>query len=361
MALAARIAAIGAVGFSTLRFGDARVYLTAAETLLHTGHYPKETDYHSFRAPGYPVFLIAATLGDPRRVPLAKLANAAAGALSALLLAALSARIFRRRSVALATGAVAALDPGLVLTAADIQSEPLFLLLLLVAAWMLLVCVDRPSSNFGVLAGAALALAALTRPTALAMAPLLLAPFGDRRWPLRVRAHLAGSTLLGFFLTLAPWTLRNAVVYRELVPVSDLAGVNLYLGNSDLMARFYELRTPGEYDAWIREMKRITDEKHAILQAAGEVSPSQRTRAYLRTALEERRRNPGATAGLWLHKLWDWVRPYPNPLFWPSWVVIPVGVFYILLSAFAVRGFLRSTRRGVRLFAAAVLVVSLLA
>ena len=328
---------------------------------METGHYPRETDYHSFRAPGYPVFLVAATLGDPSRVVLAKLANAVLGAAGAVLLAALSARLFRRRNVALATGAVAAVDPALVFTSADVQSEPLFILFLLVAAFLLSVCLDRPSSNAGVLSGGALALAALTRPTALALIPFLAVPLADRRWPLRVRAHLAGSTVLGFVLLIAPWTIRNAVVYRELVPVSDLGAVNLYLGNSDLMARFYEIRTRAEYDAWILEMKRTTEEKHAQLAARGNVSPSQRSRAYLEMALAERERNPAATPALWRHKLWDWLRPYPNPIFWPRGIVIGVGVFYAALYVFAARGLIRSPRRGASLFGAAVLAGGLLA
>jgi 4-amino-4-deoxy-L-arabinose transferase-like glycosyltransferase len=307
------------------------------------------------------VFLVAATLGDPDRVVLAKLANAALGSACAVLLAALSARLFRRRPVALATGFVAALDPALVLTSADVQSEPLFLLFLLAAAFLLSVCLDRPSSTAGVLAGGALAFAALTRPSALALAPLFAAPLADRRWPFRVRAHLAGSAVLGFALLLAPWTIRNTVVYRDLVPVSDLGAVNLYLGNSDLMARFYSIRTRAEYDAWILEMKRTTEEKHAILQARGIVSPSQRSRAYLAMALEERHRNPAATPALFGHKLWDWLRPYPNPLFWPPWIVASVGIFYVVLYTFAALGLVRSPRPGASLFAVAVLLVGLVA
>src|SRR5262245_57668126 len=349
------------MGFPTLKFGDAQAYLSAARTLVETGSYPKETDYHSFRAPGYPVFLVAATLGDPNRIAIAKLANAVLGASGVLLLAALSARLFRRKPVALATGALAAVDPALVFTSADVQSEPLFILFLLAAAFLLSVCLDRPSSNAGVLAGGALALAALTRPTALALIPFLLVPLAGRRWPLRVRGHLAGSTLLGFLLLIAPWSIRNALVYRELVPVSDLGAVNLYLGNSDLMARFYEIRTRAEYDAWILEMKRTTEEKHALLEKRGIVSPSQRSRAYLAMALAERERNPSVTPALWRHKLWDWLRPYPNPLFWAQGVVIAVGVFYVVLYVLAARGLIRAPRPGASLFAAGVLAVSLLA
>src|SRR5262249_2911545 len=182
-ARAVRLAAIAVTGFSPLRCGDARAYLFAATELVRTGHYPAKTEPFYFRAPGYPVFLVAATLGDPSRIALAKIANAALGAAAAVLLMALSAAIFRPRWAALATGLAAAIHPGFVFLCTDVQSEPLFLLFLLAAGWCLLIAADRPSSNLAILAGAAVGLAALTRPSALVLAPLLLAPLADRQRP----------------------------------------------------------------------------------------------------------------------------------------------------------------------------------
>src|SRR5262249_22410447 len=57
LAFAVRLAAIGVVGFETLRFGDAKAYLFAAKELVRTGSYPLATEPFYFRAPGYPVFL----------------------------------------------------------------------------------------------------------------------------------------------------------------------------------------------------------------------------------------------------------------------------------------------------------------
>jgi 4-amino-4-deoxy-L-arabinose transferase-like glycosyltransferase len=361
VAIAIRLAAIAHVGFTTLRFGDARAYLAAAETLVRSGRYPAETDYGSFRAPGYPFFLVLATLGDPRRVGAAKVANAALGGMGAVALAGLSALLFRRRGMAVATGLAAALDPSLVYSAADVQSEPLFLLLLVVAAIFLVVCQDRPSSNAGLLAGGALGLAALTRPSALVLVPLLAAaPFFDRRHPRRVRAHLSASALLGLVLALFPWTVRNLVAYRELLPVNDFAGVAIYLGNSDLMARFYDVRTRAEYDAWIRDLGRVSEAKRAELAAAGRTSPSQRLGFYLSKAIQERRGNPAATLPLFAHKTWDWLRPYPHPLFWPAAVVIGVGIYYTALYLLAARGLAVAPRRGAAAFALVVLGVTLI-
>lgn len=361
LALAVRLAATAVAGFETLRFGDARAYLFAAAELLRTGHYPLATEPFYFRAPGYPVFLVAATLGHPDRIAWAKAANGVLGALAALLLAFLSARIFRNRDVALATGIAAALAPGFVFLATDVQSEPLFLLLLLASGWLLLAAGDRPSSNLAVLAGAAAGLAALTRPTALLLSPLLLAPLADRRYPRRVRGHLAASALLGFAAALAPWTLRNAVVYRELVPVNDEGGSAFYQGNSDWMVRFYQLKTPGEYQAWSAAMFADLERKTRAIEAAAPRSPSTKSRYFLRAALDERRGDPAGWARLLMRKAWDWVRPYPNPLFRPPGVVLAVGAFYGALLLTAAYGLAAAPRSGVRAFALVFLALTMAA
>ena len=356
-----RLAAIGVVGFKTVQFGDARAYLLAARAIAQEHRYPLTTDGGLFfRPPGYPFFLAVATFGAPDRIPLAKTANALLGGAAALLLAAISAQIFRRRSVAVATGAAAALHPGFVLVATDIQSEPLFIALFLTCGFLLLSAVDRPSSNLAILAGVFLALAALTRPTALALSLLLLAPLLDRRYPFRVRSHVCASAVLGFAVALAPWALRNALVFRELILVNDAGGTAFYQGNSDWTIRFYQLRDRAEYERWIDAMARDMDQKNAELVKAG-ASAAQRSRAFRDMAVRERRADLAGWAKLFLQKTWDWLRPYPSHLFWPPWVVIGTGLYYAGLFLLAAVGFVRAPRPGVRAFSLALLALTMAA
>jgi 4-amino-4-deoxy-L-arabinose transferase-like glycosyltransferase len=348
------------VGFSTLRFGDARAYLAAAEKIAHEARYPYQTDVFFFRPPGYPAFLAAATLGHPERIPIAKIATALVGSLTAPLLALLSARIFRRRKVAIATGVLAAVHPAFLLVSSDVQSEPLFLALLLGAGYLLLAATDRPSSTLALAAGGLAALAALTRSSALALTPLLAAPFLDRRYPWRARAHLAVAATAGFLFVLAPWTARNAIVFREFLPVNDAAGNAFYQGNSDWTIRFYALRTRAEYDAWMKafdsDMRRLTHE----IDRSGDGSPSARSRAFAARAITERRRDLAGWGELFLRKAWDWLRPYPSPMFWPPWVVIGAAADYVLLFSLAGVGLARASRAGVRTFALAFLAVTMM-
>ena len=361
LAAAVRVAATAWVGFSTLGFGDARAYVSAAKTLAETGRYPPSTDVTFFRAPGYPVLLVAATFGDLRRIPMAKLANIALGSLSALLLAALSGRLFRHRGLAIATGIAAALNPSFILVSTDVQSEPLFLFLFLCSGLFLLSAADRPSSTHALVAGVFLALAALTRPSALMLVPLLLAPLLDRRHPLRARGHIAASALLGFTLALSPWTLRNALVFGELIPVNDAAGTAFYQGNSDWHVRFHELTSRAEYDRWLAGLDRDMREQWRNLDGAVRNSPSARSRHFVRKALAERSDEPGSFARLLFQKAWDWLRPYPSPWFWPPGIVIATGCYYTLLLGFSAAGLLLAPRRGVALFCLALLAITMTA
>jgi hypothetical protein len=360
LALAVRLAVVALTGFTTVAFGDARAYLLAAETIVEEGRYPARTDVFFFRPPGYPAFLAFATLGRPDSIPRAKLATVAVGALCAPLLAALSARIFRRRRIAIATGVAAAVHPAFLLIASDVQSEPLFLALLLGAGVLFLAASDRPSSTLALGAGGLLALAALTRSSALALAPFLGAPLFDSRYPRRLRAHLAAAGLVGFLFLLAPWTLRNALVFGEFLPVNDAAGNAFYQGNSDWTVRFYQVRTREQYLAWMKafdeDMRRRTED----LDRTGRGSPGKRSRAFAEQALGQRLRDPSGWLKLFSQKAWDWLRPYPNPLFWPPGAVLASAAYNVLLYVLAAIGFAAASRPGARAFALAFLAVTFL-
>jgi 4-amino-4-deoxy-L-arabinose transferase-like glycosyltransferase len=358
-ALLVRLAAIWHAGFSTVAFGDARPYLRAASDLARSGSYPELTETYFFRPPAYPAFLVAATLGRPDCVACAKIANALLGAAAAVLLALLSARIFRKRAVAVATGFAAAFHPSFVLLATDVQSEPLFTVLLLLSALALLSAADGASKRTAFAAGALLGLAALTRPSALALAPLLAAPVFDRRSPRRASLPLAAVAVGGLALALTPWTLRNALRFGELIPVSDAGGVSLYAGNSSWTRRYYALRTREDYERWLVEFDRDLRARLTRIEGSGAVSPGRRSAGFARMALDEIRAEPAAALRLAALKAWHWVRPYPTPWFWPKPVILAVAVLYLALYPCAARGLWVAPRRGVTMFAIAVLFVSM--
>ena len=329
---------------------------------MRTGSYPDRTNELFFQAPGYPFFLAAATLRHPENIARDKVASALAGAAVAPLLAVLSAGLFRRRGIAAVTGVAGALHPPFVLLSCDIQSEALFLPLLLCAGALLLAAADRRSSRLALLSGALLAAAALTRPAALALAPLLLAVLADRRWPFRDRKRIAAAAAVGLVLALAPWTIRNAARFGELIPISDELGCTFFDGNSVWANRIYELTDRRDVAPMNVAMHR---DRVARLEAAGLGigtpgfrSPSRRSFALVRAAIDDRRRDPSGTPRLFARKLWHWVRPYPTP-FWGAPVVASASLLYAGLFGFAAIGMAGAQRRGAVAFAIAVLGIAM--
>ena len=156
------------------------------------------------------------------------------GSLVPLLLAAFATRMFGS-TVGRLAGWLAAVHPLLVYFCGHLLTETpftvmLLLALLLSAEW---VRTPRPGRAFGT--GIAWGLAALTRPTALALPVLVAAwawvPLG---FTLATRSRMRQITLLllGLALTIGPWTLRNALVLHTFVPVTTGAGGALLVGNN---------------------------------------------------------------------------------------------------------------------------------
>jgi hypothetical protein len=352
LAFSAQVASIAHFGFSRLSFGDARIYLWTAHELAQTGHYPRQTDprLHLFRPPAYPFFLALVTGGSTTRIARAKIANAVLESFAALLISLLSARVFRSRAPAILTGLAAALHPAFLIVGADIQSEPLFLVLLLGAGLLQLVAADRASLSLASSAGVLLAAATLTRPSALILAPMLASHVFDTRHTTARRGRLAIFALGGFVFALAPWTVRNALVFHEPILVSDGGGLIFYAGNTPHMAEFYELRDKRELSEWIAADNQLLKDRFAAMPGAVIRSPGRRSRAFVDLAIRNLRENPRLAFRLYALKILDWLRPYPSPLSWPRAVVWSVGLLYAVLGTAAAIGLANASRKGVRLF-----------
>jgi 4-amino-4-deoxy-L-arabinose transferase-like glycosyltransferase len=132
-------------------------------------------------------------------------------------------------------GWLAVVNPLLVFFSGYLLTESLFCVVMLLA---LLASVEwlktpRPGRAFGV--GVMWGLACLTRPTAMPL-PVVVALWAWAPLSLTVaagdRLRQVGLVFLGVALTLLPWTIRNAVVLHELVPISTGGGRTLLDANN---------------------------------------------------------------------------------------------------------------------------------
>ena len=139
-------------------------------------------------------------------------------------------RVFGERAGLLAAG-TAAFYPELVWFASHFWAETLFTVLLWWAIERLLTADAKGSAAAAAAAGALFGLAVLTRETALYFLPLAALWLAWRRGGGARRAALLLACALA---VVAPWTVRNWVVFDAFVPVSTAGALNLWQGNTRL-------------------------------------------------------------------------------------------------------------------------------
>jgi hypothetical protein len=271
------------------------------------------------RAPGYPLFLAALRVMEPRdRAPQrVQIAQAAIGAVIVWLIASIAGRAAGPRA-ALAAAAVAAVYPPLVWTPAYVLSETLFSALALGAARVLQE-VDRtptPASatashvaprashlaprvtplaaRSSILGGGLTAVALLTRPVMIFFLPLAALWL----WRKRGLADAAIFVLL-VLVCVAPWTIRNYRVYGRWIAVASEGGVTFWTGNHPLAAGDGDLAA----NPAVKQAELAFRAAHPGLSAE-ELEP-----LYYRDALAWIRSDPGAWARLLARKAFYTVVP----------------------------------------------------
>lgn len=137
--------------------------------------------------------------------------------------------------------ALVALDPTYIFATNLLASENLFVVWLVLG----LLLVTRPALRASTLAGAGalFGLAALTRATGLLL-PVVAIPWLRSRVPSRHAWLRASAWLLGVCaLTIAPWTLRNALVVGSPALVCFGGGLNFYFGHNAEVIGYRDLST----------------------------------------------------------------------------------------------------------------------
>lgn len=217
---------------------DGRFYHLHALVMLDLGAYLNGDGSPGIRwMPGWPAFLAGLyhLFGDSPRVGMVAcgLLDAGTAALTALL----GTRLFGR-SVGIAAGLLYALWPGMIYYAGTLFTEPIFNLLFV--ATLLLLSGGRGEGDAParrrpraaeIGAGLCFGAAAYMKGEPLALAPALL--WAIWRLDSRGAAFLRrGAALLGVTAALiAPWTLRNWLVFERFIPTSASGGVVVHLAN----------------------------------------------------------------------------------------------------------------------------------
>jgi 4-amino-4-deoxy-L-arabinose transferase-like glycosyltransferase len=211
---------------------DDRAFDRLALGVARTGAYPDVGGHATaYRPPGFTYILgglYRLTGSGHARIVAARLFQTAVGTGIVAALGAVARRLFGRRA-ALCTMGVAAVYPPLIGVGAALLSEPETALLELGAVLAVLGWRSDRRWRWVVGAGVAAGVLALTRSNAFVVAPALAAGLfarSDRRS--RLSGLRAPALMIAVAIAVvAPWTVRNAVVLRSFIPVSDEQGGTL--------------------------------------------------------------------------------------------------------------------------------------
>ncbi|HEX7708695.1 MAG TPA: glycosyltransferase 87 family protein, partial [Thermoanaerobaculia bacterium] len=316
-ALLLRIAAIEATGASVVRFGDGLDYLSAARVICEEGSYPQRGSLPFFRAPGLPFFIAAVTACEPSRVRLIKYALAGSDAGTVVLIFLMAQFLWRRvasdprfSAVPFLAAVLAAFQPLQVAATTDIRTEPLFTFLLTLSMWLLLR--RRP-----ILSGVAIALASLVRPSALLCIPLFMLYLlwrPDLTASKRLeRAAPALAFLVAAILSLAPWTIRNAVHFGELIVVNDAGGFSSWRGTHSELMETVRTMDAAEFARRSVHFETVTVVEAARAVDARAATPGARNREWKRMAWENVRSDPGFAVRATFEKALMYWRPWLHP------------------------------------------------
>ncbi|NWF79969.1 MAG: glycosyltransferase family 39 protein [Chloroflexi bacterium] len=224
--------------------GDPEEYYRAALHILQGG-------YHDtgkwLRPPLYPAFLALMFALAGVDVRWALLGQAVLTGVGVLAFAWFARRLFASRAAGLISAAIAASFVPLASFGSVLFAEALFVVLIMLALTLLDGAITTGGWRRALLAGGALALAALTRAVALLFVPIaaLLVLFLATRPPRAGPAARLGPPLaliLGATLVIGPWTLRNYLVHDRLILVDTNGGISMWYGT----VRSEEDRRAGE-------------------------------------------------------------------------------------------------------------------
>jgi 4-amino-4-deoxy-L-arabinose transferase-like glycosyltransferase len=198
--------------------GDASFYHSAANLIAQGHFYDRRIFGHTYPTALHPPLfslLLApvALLGGVHVLPQ-RIVGCVVGAVNVVLIWQLAKRLAGRRAARVAA-AIALVYPPLVTADGALQSEPLYILLLLVALLLASDLLADATVHAALLLGGVLGLATLTRTEALLLIALLAVP--ALRRPAAGGAARTAACLAACAVVLAPWVARNAIVFHKLM------------------------------------------------------------------------------------------------------------------------------------------------
>ena len=211
--------------------GDAGFYETSANLIAHGHFYYRTIVGHTSATaehpPLYPLLLSTSSLLGASSLLAHRIVSCVVGVATVALIGLLGRRLIGRQT-GIVAASIAALYPPFVAADGLVMSEPLFTAAVAAALLLALALRTRPTIARSIGLGAVIGCAALARSEGWLLVPLLAWPAVGLRMAGGLRRMIVAT--LAAAVVLAPWVLRNEVVFHRLILATDantaLAGAN---------------------------------------------------------------------------------------------------------------------------------------
>lgn len=260
LAAALFIRIIYVVNFNQALGGDALDYDRLAISLSEgKGYVTAEGEPTSWRPPLYPFFLALIYKLSVSDYSVVKIIQALIWSLTCMIIYFIGKSILGRK-IGIIAAAMSVLYFGFIRPAALFLSETLFTFFIAIAIWRLAKTKEKPSLIDLSITGVMLGAAALTKAITLLFPVFILALLLiNKVFSFKKSIMYFLAILAVMFLTIMPWTIRNYIVHRTFVPISNQGGITLYssyrppqgklfgqITNDETTARAYKIESEAE-------------------------------------------------------------------------------------------------------------------
>jgi 4-amino-4-deoxy-L-arabinose transferase-like glycosyltransferase len=326
--------------------------------ILNDGTYPAIGSLPFFRPPLYPLFIAATWLFFPESSVAIKAAQVLMHAGTCWLICRVAVLIFDSEFRGFAAGLLFALNPLFLFHAAAIQTETLHTLLIVLALYQGVKGLKLGGLGLrdSVLTGLSLGLAALCKPSALAVGLVVLAAVWLMTRPGKGSLKLLGSGVAAMFIVILPWSAYNWHSRGEFILINDASGFNLWLGNDAATLKLLEgdfadkaeAQAFAEYVESIRWREQLSE--FEAENGYSTLSLKERERLWSAKAVSVMRSDPGMTARLFGWKLYAFWKPFLSPIAYSARTTLASAMVLVPLFLAGFIGFaaaaLRTETRG---------------
>lgn len=209
---------------------DTDGYYSIAKSLVEGKGFQLQGGPPARRPPLYPFFISLCLRLAPFPVGV-QVAQALIGGMSCLLLFGIGKEMFGEKTGLLASGLMT-LDYVSIRQTVSVLVETVFIFLLLASLYFLMKAQREGKKRWFVGAGVAGGLALLTKDVLVYYFPFVAFGLLFKNKSGKLGFSAAVTFLLSLFLVIAPWCLRNSLVYRRPVLITVISGQSFYSGNN---------------------------------------------------------------------------------------------------------------------------------